>query len=117
MDIDETRLEGRTFVVRKLMDSAGASGGLPAIYPPESGATGCGFRGGRLSDWRYEPCTVTDFEVCKRHGWNRRSPMRAGAGRHYARAADHPASVADFARHDESARKATMLNYTSTRWR
>ncbi len=31
MDIDETRLEESHIVVRKLMDSAGASGGLPAI--------------------------------------------------------------------------------------
>lgn len=31
MDIDETRLEESHIVVRKLMDSAGASAGLPAI--------------------------------------------------------------------------------------
>lgn len=48
MDIDETRAHCGT-------ETDGLSGRfwpdyLP--YQPESGATGCGFRGGRLSDWR-----------------------------------------------------------------
>ncbi len=47
MDIDETRLEESHIVVRNRWTQRALQAGLPAI-PPESGATGCGFRGGRL---------------------------------------------------------------------
>lgn len=51
MDIDPTRLEESHIVVRKLMDSAGASGNhLP--HPTERSLTGCRFCRGGISDWR-----------------------------------------------------------------
>ncbi|OFE42270.1 hypothetical protein A9Y87_09130 [Salmonella enterica subsp. enterica] len=52
MDIDETRLEESHIVVRETDGLSGRFWPDYLPYQPESGATGCGFRGGRLSDWR-----------------------------------------------------------------
>jgi hypothetical protein len=51
MDIDATRLEESHIVVRKLMDSVGATAKSAAIASRNC-AAGCGFCGGRFSDWR-----------------------------------------------------------------
>jgi alpha-galactosidase/6-phospho-beta-glucosidase family protein len=51
MDIDATRLEESHIVVRKLMDSVGATVKSAAIAIRNC-AAGCGFCGGRFPDWR-----------------------------------------------------------------
>ena len=52
MDIDPTRPEESHIVVRKLMDSAGASGKNHLPHPTERSLRGCRFCRGGISDWR-----------------------------------------------------------------
>ncbi|SUG80111.1 Alpha-galactosidase [Salmonella enterica subsp. enterica] len=68
MDIDETRLEESHIVVRKLMDSAGASGRITCHTHQKAALQDADFVVVAFQIGGYEPCTVTDFEVCKRHG-------------------------------------------------
>ena len=68
MDIDPTRLEESHIVVRKLMDSAGASGKITCHTQQKEALEDADFVVVAFQIGGYEPCTVTDFEVCKRHG-------------------------------------------------
>lgn len=68
MDIDETRLEESHIVVRKLMDSAGAHGHITCHTDQKAALNAADFVVVAFQIGGYEPCTVTDFEVCKRHG-------------------------------------------------
>lgn len=100
MDIDETRLEESHIVVRKLMDSVGANGEISCHRDRKTALQGADFVVVAFQIGGYEPCTVTDFAVCKRHGFGADHCRYAGAGRHYARAAHHPAPVGYLRRHD-----------------
>lgn len=68
MDIDATRLEESHIVVRKLMDSVGASGEISCHSSQRSALQGADFVVVAFQIGGYQPCTVTDFDVCKRHG-------------------------------------------------
>ncbi len=68
MDIDPTRREESHIVVRKLMDSAGASGKITCHTQQKEALQDADFVVVAFQIGGYEPCTVTDFEVCKRHG-------------------------------------------------
>ncbi|WP_312605568.1 alpha-glucosidase/alpha-galactosidase [Kosakonia cowanii] len=68
MDIDATRLEESHIVVRKLMDSVGAYGNITCHTDQKTALKGADFVVVAFQIGGYEPCTVTDFEVCKRHG-------------------------------------------------
>jgi len=68
MDIDEKRLEESQIVVQKLMDSAGASGTITCYTDQREALKGSDFVVVAFQIGGYEPCTVTDFKVCKRHG-------------------------------------------------
>lgn len=68
MDIDDTRLEESHTVVRKLMDSVGAKGEISCHRDRKTALQGADFVVVAFQIGGYEPCTVTDFEVCKRHG-------------------------------------------------
>ena len=68
MDIDATRLEESHIVVRKLMDSAGANGRITCHTDQKAALDAADFVVVAFQIGGYEPCTVTDFEVCKRHG-------------------------------------------------
>ena len=68
MDIDETRLEESHTVVRKLMDSVGANGEISCHRDRKTALRDADFVVVAFQIGGYEPCTVTDFEVCKRHG-------------------------------------------------
>ena len=64
MDIDPTRLEESHIVVRKLMDSAGASGKITCHTQQKEALEDADFVVVAFQIGGYEPCTVTDFEVC-----------------------------------------------------
>lgn len=102
MDIDPTRLEESHIVVRKLMDSAGASGKITCHTQQKEALQDADFVVVAFQIGGYEPCTVTDFEVCKRHGLEQTIADTVGAGRYYARATYHSASVANLRGHDGS---------------
>lgn len=78
MDIDPTRLEESHIVVRKLMDSAGASGKITCHTQQKEALEDADFVVVAFQIGGYEPCTVTDFEVCKRMVWNKPLPIRWG---------------------------------------
>jgi alpha-galactosidase len=68
MDINPTRLEESHIVVRKLMDSAEAYGKISCHTDQKSALEGADFVVVAFQIGGYEPCTVTDFDVCKRFG-------------------------------------------------
>jgi len=68
MDIDAARLEESHIVVRKLMDSVGAQGEISCHTEQKTALQDADFVVVAFQIGGYEPCTVTDFEVCKRHG-------------------------------------------------
>jgi len=68
MDIDETRLKESQLVVSKLMESAGAHGDISCHLNQKEALEGADFVVVAFQIGGYEPCTVTDFEVCKRFG-------------------------------------------------
>lgn len=55
-------------MVRKLMDSAGASGKITRHTQQKEALQDADFVVVAFQIGGYAPCTVTDFEVCKRHG-------------------------------------------------
>ena len=93
MDIDPTRLEESHIVVRKLMDSAGASGKITCHTQQKEALQDADFVVVAFQIGGYEPCTVTDGTNHCRY---------AGAGRHYACATYHSAPVANLRGHDGS---------------
>ncbi|WP_108652798.1 alpha-glucosidase/alpha-galactosidase [Dongshaea marina] len=68
MDIDEVRLEESQIVVSKLMESCGATGRISCHLDQQEALRGADFVVVAFQIGGYEPCTLTDFEVCKRHG-------------------------------------------------
>lgn len=68
MDIDATRLEESQIVVSKLMQSAEATGVITCHMNQREALKGADFVVVAFQIGGFEPCTVTDFEVCKRHG-------------------------------------------------
>ncbi len=89
------------------MDSAGA--GLPAIPTRKRRRYRMRISWYRLSDWRPEPCTVTDFEVCKRHGLETVSPIR----QRRARCGPFPHLWRDLRRHDGSLPESHHAHYVN----
>ncbi|HCE3560663.1 alpha-glucosidase/alpha-galactosidase [Vibrio parahaemolyticus] len=68
MDIDEVRLEESHLVVKKLMESAGATGTITSYLNQKEALRDADFVVIAFQIGGYDPCTITDFEVCKRHG-------------------------------------------------
>jgi len=68
MDIDPRRLDESRFVVGRLMELAGAGGKLDCFTDRREALRDADFVVVAFQIGGYEPCTVTDFEVCKRHG-------------------------------------------------
>ncbi|WP_019614903.1 alpha-glucosidase/alpha-galactosidase [Psychromonas ossibalaenae] len=68
MDIDPERLAESHLVVNKLMDTAEARGQLSSHTSQKEALQDADFVVVAFQIGGYEPCTVTDFDVCKRHG-------------------------------------------------
>lgn len=113
MDIDETRLEESHIVVRKLMDSAGASGRITCHTNQKAALRDADFVVVAFQIGGYEPCTVTDFEVCKRHGTEQTIADTLGPGgiMRALRTIPHLWRICEDM--TEVCPKATMLNYVS----
>lgn len=80
MDIDEERLEESHFVVGKLMESAGATGSISCHLDQKEALQDADFVVVAFQIGGYEPCTVTDFEICKKHGVEQTIADTLGAG-------------------------------------
>ncbi len=68
MDINETRLKESYIVVDKLMQSAGATGSISCHTNQKEALKNADFVIVAFQIGGYEPCTIIDFEVCKRYG-------------------------------------------------
>lgn len=113
MDINETRLEESQIVVQKLMDSAGASGTITCHTNQKEALQGSDFVIVAFQIGGYEPCTVTDFEVCKRHGLEQTIADTLGPGgiMRALRTIPHLWSICDDM--SDVCPDATMLNYVN----
>ncbi|OMQ19915.1 MULTISPECIES: alpha-glucosidase/alpha-galactosidase [Serratia] len=113
MDINETRLEESHIVVRKLMDSAGASGRITCHTQQKAALNGADFVVVAFQIGGYEPCTVTDFEVCKRHGLEQTIADTLGPGGIMRALRTIPHLWQICADMTEVCPNATMLNYVN----
>ncbi len=113
MDIDETRLEESHIVVRKLMDSVGANGEISCHRDRKTALQGADFVVVAFQIGGYEPCTVTDFAVCKRHGLEQTIADTLGPGgiMRALRTIPHLWAICDDM--SEVCPDATMLNYVN----
>lgn len=113
MDIDETRLEESRIVVQKLMDSADANGSIACYTDQKAALVDSDFVVVAFQIGGYEPCTVTDFEVCKRHGLDQTIADTLGPGgiMRALRTIPHLWKICDDM--TEVCPNATMLNYVN----
>ncbi|MFW1568070.1 alpha-glucosidase/alpha-galactosidase, partial [Vibrio parahaemolyticus] len=61
MDIDEVRLEESHLVVKKLMESAGATGTISSYLNQKEALRDADFVVIAFQIGGYDPCTITDF--------------------------------------------------------
>lgn len=113
MDIDATRLEESQIVVKKLMDSAGATGTITCYLNQREALKEADFVVVAFQIGGFEPCTVTDFEVCKRHGLEQTIADTLGPGgiMRSLRTIPHLWKICDDM--TEVCPDATMLNYVN----
>ncbi|CDT15288.1 alpha-glucosidase/alpha-galactosidase [Vibrio coralliirubri] len=113
MDIDETRLEESHLVVSKLMESSGATGSISCHLNQKEALQDADFVVIAFQIGGYEPCTVTDFDVCKRHGLEQTIADTLGPGgiMRSLRTVPHLWSVCEDM--TEVCPNATMLNYVN----
>ncbi|USD33076.1 MULTISPECIES: alpha-glucosidase/alpha-galactosidase [Vibrio] len=113
MDIDEIRLEESHLVVSKLMNSAGATGTISCHLNQKEALQDADFVVIAFQIGGYEPCTVTDFEVCKRHGLEQTIADTLGPGgiMRSLRTIPHLWSVCEDM--TQVCPDATMLNYVN----
>ncbi|XPE43340.1 hypothetical protein ACNKHV_25760 [Shigella flexneri] len=88
-------------MVRKLMDSAGASGKITCHTQQKEALQDADFVVVAFQIGGYEPCTVTDFEVCKRHSLEQTIADTLGPGGIMHALRYHSASVASLRGRDE----------------
>lgn len=113
MDIDATRLEESHIVVRKLMDSLGAEGEISCHRDQKAALQDADFVVVAFQIGGYQPCTVTDFEVCKLHGVEQTIADTLGPGgiMRALRTIPHLWRICDDM--TEVCPNATMLNYVN----
>lgn len=113
MDIDEHRLEESQIVVQKLMESAGANGTITCFTDQKEALKNSDFVVLAFQIGGYKPCTVTDFEVCKRHGLDQTIADTLGPGgiMRALRTIPHLWQVCEDM--TEVCPQATMLNYVN----
>lgn len=113
MDINETRLRESEIVVKKLMKSADATGDITCYTDQKQALMQADFVIVAFQIGGYEPCTVTDFEVCKRHGLEQTIADTLGPGgiMRALRTVPHLWKICDDM--TEVCPNATMLNYVN----
>ncbi len=113
MDIDEHRLEESQIVVQKLMESAGANGTITCFTDQKEALKNSDFVVVAFQIGGYKPCTVTDFDVCKRHGLEQTIADTLGPGgiMRALRTIPHLWQICEDM--TEVCPQATMLNYVN----
>lgn len=80
MDIDQTRLDESHFVIDKLMKSVDANGSIECYTNQKEALRDADFVVVAFQIGGYEPCTVTDFEICKKYGLEQTIADTLGVG-------------------------------------
>ncbi len=113
MDIDETRLAESHFVIEKLMKSVGANGTIDCYTDQKAALRDADFVIVAFQIGGYEPCTVTDFEICKKYGLEQTIADTLGVGgiMRALRTVPHLWKICDDML--EVCPNATMLNYVN----
>ncbi|KHT62670.1 alpha-galactosidase [Photobacterium gaetbulicola] len=113
MDIDPVRLEESQIVVSKLMESAGATGNIHCYTDQKEALKGADFVVVAFQIGGYEPCTVIDFDVCKKHGLEQTiaDTLSPGGIMRSLRTIPHLWQICEDM--TEVCPKATMLNYVN----
>ncbi|SMB84389.1 alpha-galactosidase [Pasteurella testudinis DSM 23072] len=113
MDIDQTRLQESHLVIDKLMRSAGANGSIECYTNQKEALRGADFVVVAFQIGGYEPCTVTDFEICKKYGLEQTIADTLGVGgiMRALRTIPHLWQICDDM--TEVCPNATMLNYVN----
>ncbi|PJG82826.1 alpha-glucosidase/alpha-galactosidase [Caviibacterium pharyngocola] len=113
MDIDENRLQESHFVIDKLMKSVGANGIIECYTDQKEALKGADFVIVAFQIGGYEPCTVTDFEICKKYGLEQTIADTLGVGgiMRALRTIPHLWKICDDML--EVCPNATMLNYVN----
>ncbi|WP_392558444.1 alpha-glucosidase/alpha-galactosidase [Orbus mooreae] len=113
MDINETRLQESAIVVKKLMQSARATGQISCHTNQKEALEKSDFVIVAFQIGGYEPCTVIDFDVCKRHGLEQTIADTLGPGgiMRALRTIPHLWKICEDM--TEVCPKATMLNYVN----
>ncbi|AJR06430.1 alpha-glucosidase/alpha-galactosidase [Photobacterium gaetbulicola] len=113
MDIDPVRLEESQIVVSKLMESAGATGNIHCYTDQKEALKGADFVVVAFQIGGYEPCTVIDFDVCKKHGLEQTIADTLGPGgiMRSLRTIPHLWQICEDM--TEVCPQATMLNYVN----
>lgn len=113
MDINETRLQESAIVVKKLMQSAGATGEISCHTDQKQALQKSDFVIVAFQIGGYEPCTVIDFDVCKRHGLEQTIADTLGPGGIMRALRTIPHLWKICADMTEVCPNATMLNYVN----
>ncbi|WP_386688266.1 alpha-glucosidase/alpha-galactosidase [Lonepinella sp. MS14437] len=113
MDIDETRLQESHFVIDKLMKSVGANGTIECYTNQKEALRDADFVVVAFQIGGYEPCTVTDFEICKKYGLEQTIADTLGVGgiMRALRTIPHLWKICEDM--TEVCPNATMLNYVN----
>ncbi|KAE9529101.1 alpha-glucosidase/alpha-galactosidase [Testudinibacter aquarius] len=113
MDIDQTRLQESQFVIDKLMRSAGANGSIECYTNQKEALRDADFVVVAFQIGGYEPCTVTDFEICKKYGLEQTIADTLGVGgiMRALRTIPHLWQICEDM--TEVCPNATMLNYVN----
>ncbi|MGF1702356.1 alpha-glucosidase/alpha-galactosidase [Photobacterium makurazakiensis] len=113
MDIDPVRLEESQIVVSKLMESAGATGKIECYTNQKEALNEADFVVVAFQIGGYEPCTVIDFNVCKKHGLEQTIADTLGPGgiMRSLRTIPHLWQICEDM--TEVCPEATMLNYVN----
>ncbi|MDU8924733.1 alpha-glucosidase/alpha-galactosidase [Pasteurellaceae bacterium LIM206] len=113
MDIDPTRLNESYVVIKKLMQSAGASGQIECFTNQKEALKNADFVVVAFQVGGYEPCTVTDFRICKKYGLEQTIADTLGVGgiMRALRTIPHLWKVCEDM--TEVCPNATMLNYVN----
>ncbi|MEI9598507.1 alpha-glucosidase/alpha-galactosidase [Moellerella wisconsensis] len=113
MDIDQRRLEESHIVVEKLMKSAQATGKISCHSDQKEALKDSNFVIVAFQIGGYEPCTVTDFEICKKYGVEQTIADTLGPGgiMRALRTIPHLWKICDDM--TDVCPEATMLNYVN----
>jgi alpha-galactosidase len=113
MDIDPDRLRTAEILAHKVADKLGAPAKISATLDRKKALKGANYVINTIQVGLYKPCTVTDFEVPKRHGLKQTIADTLGIGGVFRGLRTIPVMVAFCHEMEKLCPDAWLLNYTN----